>query len=163
MLPSRLKPPVTMTSIEIPDKTLLQEWLDDAGTQYYECGQCEGLHIRLLKETPGVIDSRLFLEDYGLLLTTELEVRPSALLQVAADLGRLNMDFPTLKIFLDIVDEAMPQLVVAGLCQVAAGLSQRQFEHFIATTIEGTGLLAEGCGQLNYLFGAADTGSAMLH
>jgi ABC-type phosphate/phosphonate transport system permease subunit len=73
------------------------------------------------------------------------------------------MDFPTLKIFLDIVDEAMPQLVVAGICQVAVGLSQGQFDHFIATAIEATGQLAEGCGQLNYLFSDADPGSPMLH
>lgn len=152
-----------MTSIEVPDKSLLQDWLDQADIQHYQCGQCEGLHIRILKEAPGVIDSRLFLEDYGLLLSTELEVRPTALLQVSADLGRLNMDYPTLKIFLDIVDEAMPQLVVAGLCPMAAGLSQGQFDHFIATTVEATGQLAEGCAQLNYLFGAAEPGSSMLH
>lgn len=152
-----------MTSTEVPDKALLQDWLDQAGIQYYQCGQCEGLHIRMLKETPGVIDSRLFLEDYGLLLSTELEVRPTALLQVSADLGRLNMDFPTLKVFLDIVDEAMPQLVVAGLIPLAVGLSQEQFDHFIATTVEATGQLAEGCAQLNYLFDAAEPGSSMLH
>ena len=152
-----------MTSIEVPDKTLLQHWLDQADMQYYLCGQCEGLHIHVLKETPGVIDSRLFLEDYGLLLSTELEIRPTALLQVSADLGRLNMDFPTLKVFLDIVDEAMPQLVVAGLFPLAAGLSQEQFDHFVAATVEATGELAAGCGQLNYLFGAAEPGSSMLH
>ena len=68
-----------MTSIRVPDKALLQEWLDQAGIEHYLCGQCEGLHIRVLQETRGVIDSRLFLEDYGLLLTTELELRPGAL------------------------------------------------------------------------------------
>lgn len=152
-----------MTSIEVPDKTLLQDWLDQAGMQYYQCGQCEGLHIHVLKETRGVIDSRLFLEDYGLLLSTELEIRPTALLQVSADLGRLNMEFPALKVFLDIVDEAMPQLVVAGLFPLGVGLSQQQFDHFIATTVEATGELAVGCGQLNYLFDAAEAGSSMLH
>ena len=152
-----------MTAVEVPDKALLQDWLDQSGTQYYQCGHCEGLHIHSLKETLGVNDSRLFLEDYGLLLSTELEVRHTALLQLSADLGRLNMQFPTLKIFLDIVDEAMPQLVAAGLYPVAAGLTQEQFDHYIAITAEATARLAEECGELNYLFGAVEPGPGMLH
>lgn len=152
-----------MSPIRVPDKALLQEWLDQAGTGHYLCGQCEGLHIRALQQARGVIDSRLFLEDYGLLLTTELEIRPAALLQVSADLGRLNMDFPTLKIFLDVVDEALPQLVVAANCQSAAGLSQAQFDHFIATAVEATGQLAENCEQLDYLYRDAEGGRSMLH
>lgn len=152
-----------MTSIRVPDKALLQQWLDRAGTEHYLCGQCEGLHIRLLQETPGVIDSRLFLEDYGLLLTTELELRPGALLQVSADLGRLNMDYPTLKIFLDVVDEALPQLVVAAVCPSAAGLSQSQFCLFMDTAVEATGHLAEGCEQLHYLYAAPDPEPVRLH
>jgi hypothetical protein len=152
-----------VTSIQVPDKALLQEWLDHAGTAHYLCGQCEGLHIRSLQETAGVIDSRLFVEEYGLLLTTELELRPAVLLQVSADLGRLNMDFPTLKIFLDVVDEALPQLVVAGSFHSGVGLSQAQFDHFIALTVAATAELAEACAQLNYLYSGADPGPSMLH
>jgi len=152
-----------MTSIQVPDTTLLQKWLDQAGTEYYLCGECEGLHIRALQDARGVIDSRLFLEDYGLLLSTELEIRLGALLQLSADLGRLNLDYPTLKIFLDVVDEALPQLVVAGSCHSAAGLSQRQFSHFIATTVEATGRLVAACEQLNYLYTTPEQGSSLLH
>lgn len=152
-----------MTAIRVPDKSLLQDWLDQAGTEHYLCGQCEGLHIRALQDTPGVIDSRLFLEEYGLLLTTELELRPGALLQVSADLGRLNMDYPTLKIFLDVVDEALPQLVAAGVCHSAAGLSAGQFKQFIDTTVEATGHLAAVCEQLSYLYGATESGPMQLH
>ena len=152
-----------MTSIQVPDKALLQEWLDATGTEHYLCGQCEGLHIRALQDTPGVIDSRLFLEEYGLLLTTELEIRPGALLLLSADLGRLNMDYPTLKIFLDVVDEALPQLVVAAMCPAGAGLSPNQFKLFVATTIEATAHLAQGCEQLNYLYSAPESGEQMLH
>ncbi|MDH5173414.1 MAG: YbjN domain-containing protein [Gammaproteobacteria bacterium] len=152
-----------MTSIQEPDRALLEEWLDQAGTEYYLCGQCEGLHIRALQDARGVIDSRLFLEEYGLLLTTELEIRPGALLQVSADLGRLNMDYPTLKIFLDVVDEAFPRLVVAGSFHSGVGLSQSQFTHFIETTVEAAGQLAVACEQLNYLYGGAEQGSSLLH
>ena len=152
-----------MTAIRVPDRDLLQDWLDQAGTEYYLCGQCEGLHIRALQDARGVIDSRLFLEEYGLLLTTELEIRPGALLQVAADLGQLNMDYPTLKIFLDVVDEALPQLVVAGGFHSGAGLTQQQFNLFMETTVEAAGRLAASCEQLNYLYAAAGEGGAVLH
>lgn len=152
-----------MTSQSAPELSQLQEWLDLAGMEHYQCGHCEGVHLRALQDTTGVIDSRLFVEDYGLLLTTELEVRPGALLQVSADLGRLNMDYPILKVFLDVVDDAMPQLVVASTCHIAAGLSQDQFRHFVLTAVEATGQLALGCGHLNYLFGGAEPGATLLH
>jgi len=152
-----------LSATPLPDKALLQDWLDQSGTEHYLCGQCEGLHIRALQESSGVVDSRLFLEEYGLLLTTELELRPGAVLQVAADLGRLNMDYPTLKIFLDLVDEALPQLVVAGSSLSGAGLSRDQFDLFVATTIEATSHLAAACEQLNYLYKPTDSDRPMLH
>jgi hypothetical protein len=89
-------------------------------------------------------------------LTTELELRPMALLPVAADLGRLNMDYPTLKIFTDVVDDATPQLVVAGNISVSAGLTLKQFAHFVAATVAGTRQLAAEALQLDYLFPTAD-------
>ena len=152
-----------MTSLHLPDKALLQHWLDESGVEHYLCGQCEGLHLRALQETPGVIDSRLFQEEYGLLLTTELELRPAMVLQVAAELGRFNMDYPTLKVFIDVVDEALPQLVVAASFPSVAGVAPEQFAHFIATTLEATGHLADSCRQLDYLYPAAEQAPTMLH
>ena len=145
-----------MNTPQQPDKALLQTWLQGAHLAYYQCNECEGLHLRTLQELEGVIDSRLFLERYGLLLTTELEVRPMALLPIAADLGRLNMDYPTLKIFLDVVDDATPQLVVAGTLPTEPGVTERQFAHFAATTVAATRQLAAECLQLDYLFPEAE-------
>jgi hypothetical protein len=144
-------------TLHIPDKTLLEHWLDDAHVEYGLCNQCEGLHIPALQEVEGVVDSRLFVESYGLLLSTELEIRPMALLHVSADLGRLNMDFPTLKIFIDLVDDATPQLVLAGCLPVKEGVSREQFAHFFAVTVEATAQVAAECLHLDYLFAAADS------
>ena len=156
-----------MTSPVIPDRALLESWLEQAHVAYHECGQCEGLHLEALRDLEGVIDSRLFLEPWGLLLTTELEIRPMALLPLAADLGRLNMDFPTLKLFQDVVDDATPQLVAAGTVLASAGMTLEQFAAFVAATITATRQLAEECLQLDYLFAAADPspqgGSRALH
>ena len=156
-----------MTAAQLISTDTMQKWLEQVGTEYYLCNQCDGIHLRALQDTVGVIDSRLFLEEFGLLLTTELELRPSAVLAVTADLGRLNMDYPTLKIFLDMVDDALPQLVVAGNLPMGSHLTREQFVHFIAITVEATTQLAEACGQLEYLFtedAAADhAGGSVLH
>ncbi len=141
-----------MSNLREPDREILKAWLDAAGTEYYLCNQCEGLHIPALQELEGVVDSRIFREKYGVLFTTELEVRPMALLALAADLGRINMDYPTLKIFLDVVDDATPQLVVAGVLPAGGGISDAQFRQFVRLTTEGTSRLAAECQQLDYLF-----------
>ena len=135
-----------------PDRQQLIRWLQQAHVDFSECGECEGLHLAALQGIEGVIDSRVFLERYGLLLTTEIEIRPMALLPLAADLGRLNMDYPTLKIFLDVVDDATPQLVMAGVFPGQAGLTLNQFAQFVSSTMDATRQLAAECLQLDYLF-----------
>lgn len=148
------------------DIALLQRWLEDARVKYYLCGQCDGLHIAALQEVEGMIDSRLFLEPWGLLLTSELEIRPMALLPLAADLGRLNMDYPTLKLFQDVVDDATPQLVAAGMLTGGGGLTLEQVANFLSLTIGATRQLAEECLRLDYLFAQGDgqqPGSTALH
>lgn len=134
------------------DRALLMRWLEEARVEYSECNECDGLHLAALKSIEGVIDSRVFLERYGLLLTTELEIRPMALLPLAADLGRINMDYPTLKVFLDVVDDATPQLVIAGTLPTQAGLTLAQCAHFLSTTMDATRQLCAECLQLDYLF-----------
>ncbi len=141
-----------MSTLRDADRDTLKAWLEADSTEFYLCNQCEGLHIPALQELEGVVDSRIFRERYGVLFTTELEVRPMALLALAADLGRINMDYPTLKIFLDVVDDATPQLVVAGVLPAGGGISAEQFREFVRITTEGTSRLAAECEQLDYLF-----------
>ncbi|MCX2973089.1 YbjN domain-containing protein [Halieaceae bacterium IMCC8485] len=147
-----------MSSPVLLNRTTIESWLDEARVDYYTCERCEGMHLQSLQDMEGIIDSRLFLEPWGLLLTTELEIRPMALLPVAADLGRLNMDYPTLKIFQDVVDDATPQLVVAGMLLGAAGITLEQFATFAATTVAATREVGKECLQLNYLFAEATPG-----
>ena len=57
--------------MDTPDIPLLKNWLDNTHVGHYLCGQCDGLHLRALQELEAVVDSRLLIQDYGLLLTTE--------------------------------------------------------------------------------------------
>lgn len=147
-----------MPELNIPDRPLLERWLKESRITFEDCGRCEGLHLPPLRSVEGVIDSRLFLERYGLLLTTELEIRPMAVLALAADVGRLNMDYPTVKVFLDIADDSIPQLVIAGVLPSGAGLTQEQVSTFIEVTLEETRQLAADCLQLDYLFAEPEGG-----
>lgn len=145
----------------------IESWLEEARVDYYTCDRCEGMHLHSLQDMEGIIDSRLFLEPWGLLLTTELEIRPMALLPLAADLGRLNMDYPQLKLFQDVVDDATPQLVIAGTLLGSAGVNLEQFATFVANIVTATRELGKECLQLNYLFAQATgnerPGSSALH
>ena len=151
------------TSNQGPNVDQLKSWLDESSVEYYLCQQCEGLHLPDLQDAPGVIDSRLFVEGYGLLLTTELELRPAALLHVSADLGRLNMDYPTLKVFVDVVDDAVPQLVIAANLCLGPGLTREQFSHFVDVSMEATAHLANACQHLDYLYSEIAPESSLLH
>lgn len=134
-----------------PDQHQLEQWLNRAGISFYLCDQCNGLHVSGLQELDGVADARLFIEPWGVLFSTELVIRPVALLPLAADLGRLNVDYPTLKLFLDVVDDAMPQLVASGMWLTGAGMNEAQFQLFINTMMEAVRQLAAESSHLDYL------------
>jgi hypothetical protein len=140
-----------MSDIVVPDQGQLESWLNRAGVAFYLCDQCNGLHISGVQELEGVTDARLFLEPWGILFSTELVVRPVALLPLVADLGRLSVDYPILKVFLDVVDDAMPQLVGGASLLTGAGISDAQFRLFISNVMEAMRQLAAEALHLDYL------------
>jgi hypothetical protein len=156
-----------MSTLESPDQEMLKRWLEQARVEYYLCDHCAGLHVRALQHLEGVVDSRVFLEHHGVMFATELEIRPMAILPLAADLTRLNMEYPTLKVFLDVVDDATPHLVVSANLLTTAGASIEQFTQFVVNTMEGARQLAQDCLQLDYLLvepqGDNSSGQHSLH
>lgn len=141
-----------MINLQQPDRDLLERWLEEIHVDNYLCGECEGLHISAVHAMDGVANSRIHLEHGMVSFSTALIIRPTALLPLAADLGRLNMDYPTLKIFLDVVDDATPQLVANAHILTGSRITPDQFATFVISTLDGTRMLAEECLQLNYLF-----------
>ncbi|MGL5030461.1 MAG: YbjN domain-containing protein [Aeromonas sp.] len=137
--------------MNIPSSEMVMRWLQQARIEHYVCDQCHGIHIVSLQSVEGIQESRIFVEEEGLLFSSELEVRPSAMLPVLADLGRLNMQYPTLKVFLDIVDDNLPRLVVGHTIFTNAGLSVEQFLVFVQSTIAATHELVAECERLGFL------------
>lgn len=155
-----------MLALLVPDATQVERWLRQAGIHHYICDQCHGLHLSELQGRDGVLDSRLFVEEDGLLLSTELEIRPGSLLMLLGEVARLNMAWPTLKVFLDVNDDALPRLVACDLLLGRAGVTFEQFIHFVQANVDATAQLIEECQQMGCLFGPEDelpSGREALH
>lgn len=141
-----------MLSLVIPDADQVGRWLRQANIQHYICDQCHGLHISELQGRDGVLDSRLFVEEDGLLISTELEIRPSALLYLSGELGRLNMLFPSLKLFLDVNDDNLPRLVACDLLLGRVGVTFEQFLNFVQVGVDATVQLLQEMQQMDVLY-----------
>lgn len=141
-----------MLSLVLPDADRVRTWLEQAGIKHYICDQCHGLHISEVQAREGVVDSRLFVEEDALLLTTELELRPSALFSAMAEMASFNMTWPALKVFPDINDDSLPRLVACDLLHGRQGVTFEQFIHFVQATVDATIQLLDECQRLNCLF-----------
>ena len=141
-----------MLTVVTPDAEQVTRWLEQANIQHYICDQCHGLHLSELPGREGVVDARLFVEEDGVLFSTELEVRPAALFTVQADLTRLNMEYPSLKLFLDVNDDSMPRLVACDLLLGRRGVTFEQFLYFVQATLDATVQLLEDSQQADWLF-----------
>lgn len=141
-----------MLSLVLPDADQVRAWLEQAGIKHYICDQCHGLHISEVQSREGVLDSRLFVEEDSLLLTTELELRPAAIFSAVAEMPRFNMSWPALKVFADVNDETLPRLVACDLLHGRQGVTFEQFVYFVQATVDASIQLLEECQRLNCLF-----------
>jgi hypothetical protein len=135
-----------------PDRAQLQQWLKDARVEYSECGECEGLHLAALQGIEGVIDSRLFLERYGLLLTTEIEIRPMALHAPGRGPRTHQHGLPDPE---DIPRRRRRRHAAAGDGRRPADPGRTdaaQCAHFVSSVMDATRQLSAECLQLDYLF-----------
>jgi hypothetical protein len=142
---------VTVDKMIVPSFEVVMRWLTQGQIPHYLCEQCHGIHIVDIQSLEGVLESRLFVESEGLMFTTELEIRPVGLLPLVAELGRLNMNYPTLKIFVDVVDDNLPRLMICDTIHIAAGLTDEQLQLFMTSAITGMKQLYGECEQAGYL------------
>ncbi len=141
-----------MHDLLVPDVALLEKWLGDSGYESYVCDQCHGLHISAIQTLEGVLDSRLFVEPWGVMFSTELDIRTSAVLALSADLPRLNMQFPTLKLFISIPDEATPMLVASSSLLTSQGITTPQLHEYFGVAVESLQQLLQECQQMQFLY-----------
>lgn len=119
-----------MHSLVVPTLDTLRRWLDRLGVSFFECDTCQALHLPHMQDFDGVFDAKIDLLDNVVLFSAMAEVKPSALLAMAADLSAINAGSLTLKAFLDIQDDNLPKLVVCQALHAQVGVSEEQFAAF---------------------------------
>jgi len=125
-----------MTSLVVPGLDTLRQWLDDLGMSFFECDNCQALHLPHMQNFDGVFDAKIDLIDNTILFSAMAEVRPSAVLPLAADLSAINASSLTVKAFLDMQDDNLPKLVVCQSLSASVGLTFPQFAAFIQQSEE---------------------------
>jgi hypothetical protein len=125
-----------MTSLVVPTLDTLRQWLDDLGMSFFECDTCQALHLPHMQNFDGIFDAKVDLVDNVILFSAMAEVRPSALLPLAADLSAINASSLTVKAFLDMQDDNLPKLVVCQSLSAAVGLTFEQFASFMQQSEE---------------------------
>ncbi|USD38943.1 MULTISPECIES: YbjN domain-containing protein [Ferrimonas] len=123
-----------MPQLTQPGHADLHRWLEALQVEFYLCGACDGFHLTRLQECPGVFDSKLELaEDQSLIqFSTSMELRPAALFKLHSELGELNQRFGDLKLFIELLDDTLPKLIISAQVRTAAGLSEAQFNDFVS-------------------------------
>ncbi|WP_039056405.1 YbjN domain-containing protein [Enterobacter sp. Bisph1] len=125
-----------MDSLVIPGLDTLRHWLDELGINFFECDNCQALHLPHMQNFEGVFDAKVDLVTDVVLFTAMAEVKPSALLALAADLSAINASSLTVKAFIDIQDDNLPKLVVCQSLSIGPGIAAEQFAWFMRQSEE---------------------------
>ena len=141
-----------MDSLVVPDLNTLRHWLDDMGISFFECDSCQALHLPHMQNFEGIFDAKIDLLDNVVLFSALAEVKPSALLPLAADLSAINASSLTVKAFLDVQDDNLPKLVVCQSLSVNVGVSREQFEWFFRQSEEQVSMVILEAGAHQLLF-----------
>lgn len=128
----------------------LEDWLADHGIRCYLCQECDGLHLTDTEENLGVLESRLLLEEALVIISTELSVRPSAVLPLHGSMQLINFDNPLVKVGLSLYDDDVPRLVISGALPTA-GLQVDYFIHYLEQILSATRLVLEHATQMDVL------------
>lgn len=125
-----------MAALVVPTLDTLRHWLDEQGIGFFECDNCQALHLPHMQNFSGVFDAKLDLVDDVLVFSALAEVKPTAMLALACDLSAINASSLTVKAFLDIEDDNLPKLVVCQSLYCRAGVSAEQFAAFVKQSEE---------------------------
>lgn len=150
-----------MDSLVVPVLDTLRQWLDELGISFFECDNCQALHLPHMQNFDGVFDAKIDLINDVILFTAMAEVKPSALLALAADLSAINASSLTVKAFIDIQDDNLPKLVVCQSFGVGAGIALNQFAWFMRQSEEQISMVILEASAHQLLFTPGDEEPAM--
>jgi hypothetical protein len=129
----------------------LETWLTDLTVRHYLCPNCEGIHLTDLEEQVGVLESRIFLDDGLIIISTELPIRPSAVLPLHGSLNLVNFEHPLVKVTLNLNDDEIPRLVISATL-IVNELSPTYFNAYLSAVTAGSLQVLEHATALDVLF-----------
>lgn len=132
------------------NRDTLENWLTEQGIRYYLCQDCDGLHLNETEENLGVLESRLLLESNLVIISTELSVRPSAVLPLHGSMQLINFDNPLVKVGLSLYDDDVPRLVISGALPTS-GLEPDYFFQYLEQVLSATRLVLDHATQMDVL------------
>lgn len=132
-------------------REMLEQWLDDLNVRYFICPDCDGIHLTDMEENLGVLESRILVESDLLILTTELAVRPSAVLPLHGSMHLINLDNPLVKVVLHMNDDDVPQLVISAALP-SKGLPPVYFGYYLKEIQHATTRVLDNATQMDVLF-----------
>lgn len=120
-----------MDALVKPDLGTLRDWMDQKNIEWFECGQCQSLHLTAMQHIAGVFDAKLDILDEVILVSLSADIRPSALLAMVGELSQINASALTIKAFIDIQEDNSAKLVLCQSLMIGCGLTLSQFAFFM--------------------------------
>ncbi|MFS1538127.1 MAG: YbjN domain-containing protein [Candidatus Phlomobacter fragariae] len=120
-----------MDSIFSPDIAKLREWLVQLKTSYFECDNCQALHLPHMQNIDGIFDAKVDIVENVLVFSVLAELKPTSIITLLANLSQINASSLTAKAFMEINDENLPKLVVSQSFSLLAGMTYNQFSSFL--------------------------------
>ncbi|MFP3028936.1 MAG: YbjN domain-containing protein [Arsenophonus sp.] len=120
-----------MDLIYFPDIAKLREWIVQFKTSYFECDNCQALHLPHMQNIDGVFDAKVDIVENILVFSVLAELKPTSIITLLANLSQINASSLTAKVFMEINDENLPKLVVSQSFSLSAGMTCNQFLSFL--------------------------------
>lgn len=134
----------------------LRTWLNRAQIENFECGQCDGIHLSALDSGDGPVECRVMHRPDALMLLTQVELRPSAVLPMGAFAGVLCAEFPEIKVHVECPDEEVPSLVISHAVPHLLNIGEASFVRWIQWYLALTQQVIDEARQSGLLGNPAD-------
>lgn len=119
-----------------PELSIIAQWLNRLNVDFYQCDQCQALHLSYLQKIEGVNDAKIELIDDILVISMNAEIKQSAIVALLSELSQINQSVFFTKVYLDINDNSEPKIVFAYSMHVAERVTFNQFSMSLASVEE---------------------------
>jgi hypothetical protein len=118
----------------------VQQWIEAEKLEAYVCDDCDGIHLPIWEAQDGVLESRVFVDEFRCHFLLEIALRFSAVLPLQGAVHFMNYDATLVKVMLTMADNDVPRLLISHALP-AKYLTQNQFNQWLTMLLEETDAL----------------------